>query len=206
MQRSTRGTPQGAVISPLLANIYLHYAYDQWVHRWRKRHAVGAAIAVRYADDAVVDFEHRADAERFLAEPRERVAKSGQELQPEKTRLIEFGRRDADRRTARGEGKTETSTSWASRIFVRTHARTASCWPRTRGETGRWRSCRRSPKPSDHVGTRTQRNKGHGWARSCEDSLSITPCPETPGLLAFGLPTIVVHELFYGVYKWVRIL
>lgn len=103
-----KGTPQGAVISPLLANIYLHYAYDLWVAQWRGRHARGAMIVVRYADDTVVGFEHRADAERFLAELRIRMAKFALELHPEKTRLIEFGRSAAPARAARGEGKPET--------------------------------------------------------------------------------------------------
>lgn len=107
-QPAVRGTPQGAVISPLLANIYLHYAYDLWVRQWRQRHARGAMVVVRYADDTVVGFEHRADAERFLAELRVRVGEFALELHPEKTRLIEFGRNAADDRAARGEGKPET--------------------------------------------------------------------------------------------------
>ena len=107
-QPATKGTPQGAVISPLLANIYLHYAYDQWVEQWRRRHAQGAMVVVRYADDTVVGFEHRADAERFLAELRNRMAEFALELHPDKTRLIEFGRRAATARAARGEGKPGT--------------------------------------------------------------------------------------------------
>jgi group II intron reverse transcriptase/maturase len=107
-QPATKGTPQGAVISPLLANIYLHYAYDLWVERWRRRHAHGAMIAVRYADDTVVGFEHRADAERFLAELRDRMAEFALELHPDKTRLIAFGRKAASDRAGRGEGKPET--------------------------------------------------------------------------------------------------
>jgi RNA-directed DNA polymerase len=103
-----KGTPQGAVISPLLANIYLHYAYDLWTWQWRRRHAHGAMIVVRYADDTVVGFEHRADAERFLAELRERMAAFELEMHPEKTRLIEFGSNAASDRAARGEGKPET--------------------------------------------------------------------------------------------------
>jgi RNA-directed DNA polymerase len=103
-----KGTPQGAVISPLLANIYLHYVYDLWVQQWRKRHARGAMIVVRYADDTVVGFEHQADAERFLAHLRVRLGEFALELHPEKTRLIEFGRHAAQDRTARGEGKPET--------------------------------------------------------------------------------------------------
>ncbi len=105
---ATKGTPQGAVISPLLANIYLHYVYDLWVEQWRKRHARGSMIVVRYADDTVVGFEHRADAERFLEAVRTRMAEFALELHPDKTRLIEFGRRAASNRATRGEGKPET--------------------------------------------------------------------------------------------------
>ena len=102
------GTPQGAVISPLLANIYLHYVFDQWVEVWRKRRAKGEVIVIRYADDLVAGFEYREDAERFLSEFGERLAKFGLEIHPDKTRLIEFGRfAESDRRT-RGEGKPET--------------------------------------------------------------------------------------------------
>jgi RNA-directed DNA polymerase len=102
------GTPQGAVISPLLANIYLHYVFDLWAEQWRKRHAHGDIIMVRYADDIVVGFEHQADAERFLAEMRERLARFALTLHGEKTRLIRFGRFAALNRKERGEGKPET--------------------------------------------------------------------------------------------------
>lgn len=102
------GTPQGAVISPLLANLYLHYVLDLWVEAWRKKVAHGDVIVVRYADDAVPGLQHRAEAERFLADLRERLRKFGLELHPEKTRLIEFGRYAAERRAKRGEGKPET--------------------------------------------------------------------------------------------------
>jgi RNA-directed DNA polymerase len=102
------GTPQGAVASPLLANVYLHYALDLWVEAWRRKVARGDVIVVRYADDAVLGFEHRAEAERFLRELRERLAKFGLELHPEKTRLIEFGRYANTNRERRGEGKPET--------------------------------------------------------------------------------------------------
>ena len=88
---SNVGTPQGAVVSPLLANVYLHYVFDLWIEAWRKKVAVGEMIVVRYADDLVVGFESRAEAERFLSEFRERLAKFGLELHAEKTRLIEFG-------------------------------------------------------------------------------------------------------------------
>jgi RNA-directed DNA polymerase len=102
------GTPQGAVISPLLANLYLHYVLDLWVEAWRKKVAHGDVIVVRYADDAVLGFQNREEAEKFLEELRERVRKFGLELHPEKTRLIEFGRYAAERREKRGKGKPET--------------------------------------------------------------------------------------------------
>src|SRR4029077_10203688 len=103
-------TPQGAVASPLLANVYLHYAFDLWVEAWRKRVAKGDVVVVRYADDLVVGFESRAEAERFLEEFRERLAKFGLELHADKTRLIRFGRFARLNRAERGEGKPETFT------------------------------------------------------------------------------------------------
>jgi hypothetical protein len=96
------------VISPVLANLYLHYVLDLWVEAWRKKRARGDVIIVRYADDAVLGFEHREDAKQFLEQLRERLAKFGLELHPEKTRLIEFGRFAAERRKKRGAGKPET--------------------------------------------------------------------------------------------------
>jgi RNA-directed DNA polymerase len=102
------GTVQGGSISPLLANVYLHYVFDLWTQRWRRRQAHGDVVVVRFADDFVVGFEHREDAEQFLAELRERVAHFGLTLHPDKTRLIEFGRHAAARRRARGAGKPET--------------------------------------------------------------------------------------------------
>ena len=104
------GTPQGAVASPLIANVYLHYLFDLWADVWRRKVAKGDVIVVRYADDLVVGFQHRTDAERFLKEFRERLAKFGLELHPDKTRLIEFGRFAARDRKERGEGKPETFT------------------------------------------------------------------------------------------------
>src|SRR5271157_3451386 len=105
---SDRGSPQGASVSPLLANVYLHYVLDLWADWWRKRHARGDVIIVRFADDFIVGFEHREDAERFQSALRERFAEFSLELHPEKTRLIEFGRYAVPRRKARGEGKPET--------------------------------------------------------------------------------------------------
>lgn len=102
------GTPQGSVISPILANVYLHYVLDLWVNQWRKTNASGDVLIVRYADDFVLGFEHRGEAERFLGELRERLEKFGLRLHPEKTRLIAFGRLAAWRRWRRGEGRRES--------------------------------------------------------------------------------------------------
>jgi len=105
--QSEVGTVQGGSVSPFLANVYLHYVFDLWVQRWRKA-ASGDVIAVRFADDFVLGFQHRHEAERFLDELRERFAKFGLELHPDKTRLIEFGRYAAQSRARRGTGKPET--------------------------------------------------------------------------------------------------
>jgi len=102
------GTPQGASVSPLLANVYLHYVLDQWAHQWRKRYAHGDVVIVRWADDFIVGFEHHGDAEQFLADLRERFAKFALELQAEKTRLIMFGRMAAQQQGGRGLGRPET--------------------------------------------------------------------------------------------------
>ena len=102
------GTPQGAVASPLLANIYLHYVVDLWAKRWRQREATGDMIIVRYADDIVVGFQHKADAERFRTELTQRLATFALTLHPDKTRLIEFGRHAVADRAGRGLGKPET--------------------------------------------------------------------------------------------------
>ena len=102
------GTPQGSVISPMLANVYLHYVFDLWAQQWRKRRATGDMIVVRYADDIVLGFQNRGDAERFLQDWRERLRKFGLELHPDKTRLMEFGRYAVANRKQRGEGKPET--------------------------------------------------------------------------------------------------
>jgi RNA-directed DNA polymerase len=105
---SEQGTAQGAVISPLLANVYLHYVIDLWAAQWRRREATGNMIIVRYADDLVVGFEHEADARRFLDDMRRRLEKFALSLHPDKTRIIEFGRHAAADRASRGLGKPET--------------------------------------------------------------------------------------------------
>lgn len=107
---SEMGTPQGAVASPLLANVYLHYVFDLWAHQWRRREATGQVIIVRYADDIVAGFEHEADGRRFWDAMRTRFEQFKLELHGEKTRLLEFGRHAAARRQRRGLGKPETFT------------------------------------------------------------------------------------------------
>ena len=106
--KTTVGTPQGSVISPMLANIYLHYVLDLWVNKWRKSEAHGEVIIVRYADDFVMGFQHRRDAERFMQELHQRLNKFCLELNQDKTRLIEFGRFAVSNRKSRGLGKPET--------------------------------------------------------------------------------------------------
>lgn len=107
---SELGTPQGAVASPLLANVYLHYVFDLWADRWRRREAKGKVILVRYADDIVVGFQLEADGRRFWEAMRERLAQFALTLHPDKTQLLEFGRYAAERRQQRGLGKPETFT------------------------------------------------------------------------------------------------
>jgi RNA-directed DNA polymerase len=109
--RSEQGTPQGASVSTFLANVYLHYVFDLWAHQWRSQNAHGDVVIVRFADDCVVGFEHRDDAERFQAELRGRLAEFGLELNAEKTRLIEFGRFAAERRQRRGLSKPEPEST-----------------------------------------------------------------------------------------------
>jgi group II intron reverse transcriptase/maturase len=103
-----QGTPQGAVLSPLLSNVFLHYAFDQWINQWRHRHGRGKCIVVRYADDFVIGFEHEADARACLEALTARMRKFGLTLHPDKTRLIEFGRSSAARREREGRGRCET--------------------------------------------------------------------------------------------------
>jgi hypothetical protein len=106
--RSEEGVPQGGSVSPLLANVYLHYVFDLWVADWRRRRASGDVIVIRYADDFVVGFQHRNEAERFWADLRARMEAFNLKLHPEKTKLIEFGRYAAERRRRRGERRPKT--------------------------------------------------------------------------------------------------
>jgi RNA-directed DNA polymerase len=136
---SDKGTGQGAVISPLLANIYLHYALDLWAERWRRREAAGDMIIVRYADDFIVGFEHEVDAQRFLDEMRGRLEEFALSLHPEKTRLIEFGRHAANNRKHRGLGKPETF-NFLGFIFICGKSRRGKFLVKRKTQGGRMRS------------------------------------------------------------------
>ncbi len=158
------GSPQGATVSPLLANIYLHYVLDLWVHQWRKRMARGEVAVVRYADDFVVGFEHEEDGRQFLEDLRERLRKFKLELHSDKTRLIEFGRYANAKRLRRGErGAAETfrflglvHISGKSRRggFLLTRHRTRSgCGPRSRRSRAPWRGADMTQSMSKVVGS-----------------------------------------------------
>jgi len=134
-----RGSPQGASVSPLLANVYLHHVLDLWADWWRKRHARGNVIIVRFADDFIVGFEYQDDAERFREGLRERLAKFSLELHPDKTRLIEFGPHAARRRAARGEGKPETF-SFLGFTHICATTRSGRFWIRRKTDTKRLRA------------------------------------------------------------------
>jgi RNA-directed DNA polymerase len=133
------GSPQGSVISPMLANLYLHHVLDLWAKAWRKKQARGEMIIVRYADDGVLGFERQDDAERFLEQLRERLRVFGLELHPEKTRLIEFGRYAAERREKRGEGSRKPLTFWVSPTSVGPTIRRANSRCGGRRSASAWR-------------------------------------------------------------------
>ena len=127
---TTAGTPQGAVISPLLANVYLHYVFDLWVEAWRRKAASGEMVFVRYADDLVVGFERREDAELFLRQFQKRLAEFALELHPEKTRLIEFGRvRAGESATARRGKAGDVHVSWVHALLCDELQRPFRCTP-----------------------------------------------------------------------------
>ena len=132
--------------SPTLANLYLHYVLDLWVDQWRRKEATGDVIIVRNADDAVLGFQHRKEAEQFLEQLRERLRKFGLELHPEKTRLIEFGRYAAERREKRGKGKPETFNFLAFTHICGTSQK-ASLLQTRRETTAPAGRCRERPVP-----------------------------------------------------------
>ena len=132
--RGERGAPQGAVISPILANVYLHYVYDLWVHRWRQTKAAGDMIVIRYADDTIVGFQHEHEAKAFLDDLKERLRAFELALHPSKTRLIRFGRYAAKQRQECGEGKPETFDFLGFSVLQRHMERRATQRKRQRRE------------------------------------------------------------------------
>lgn len=108
IERNRRGAPQGAVISPLLANIYLHYVFDLWAHQWRNKKTNGDIIIIRYADDSALGFQYKTDANRFLNQLEMRMKKFNLEIHPDKTKLIRFGRFAKVQQQELGEGKPDT--------------------------------------------------------------------------------------------------
>jgi len=150
----------------LLANVYLHYVFDLWIEAWRQKVATGDVIVVRYADDLVVGFENRMEAERFLKAFRERLAKFGLELHPEKTRRIEFGRFAAQDREKRGEGKPETFTFLGFTHHCgkrRSKGRSSSGGKRRRNAW--WRSCTQSKQNCASECTSRLPSSVHGYER-----------------------------------------
>ncbi len=173
------GTAQGASASPLLANVYLHYVFDQWADRWRRKHAHGDVIIVRYADDYIVGFQHQRDAQRFLADLRGRLAKFGLELAAERTRLIQFGRFAAQQRQQQGLGKPETFDFLGFKHCCSKTKTDGSCSSGSRSLNGCRASSARSGKSSSDAGITPSPNKGNGWGAWCEGTTPTTPFPAT---------------------------
>ena len=173
------GTPQGAVISPLLANVYLHYVFDLWAERRRRRAATGDMIIVRYADDIVVGFQHRAEAERFLGELARRLAEFALQLHPDKTRLIEFGRFAAANRKGRGLGKPETFDFLGFTHICGRRGRDGSSSGGSRAATACAPGCARSRKTCASIDTRRSTSRAVGSGTSWSATSPTTPCRPT---------------------------
>jgi len=170
------GSPQGAVISPVLANLYLHYVLDLWVEAWRKKRAHGDVIIVRYADDAVLGFEHREDAEQFLEQLRERLAKFGLELHPEKTRLIEFGVLPLRTGRSEGKGSRKPLIFWVSPTSVGRTTGRANSRSTGKRSANAWRpSSQRFERNCASGCTRAYREPGSGCSKWCGGISNITP-------------------------------
>ena len=173
------GTPQGAVVSPLLANVYLHYVFDLWAEQWRPREAKGKTIFVRYADDLIVGFEHEVDARCFRDAMRERFERFGLELHGDKTRLLEFGRYAAERRQRRGQGRPETFR-FLGFTFICGHKPSGGfqlCDALVATECGP--AFRKSKPLYDGICTRPWANKVAGCAKSCRAITPTTRCRPT---------------------------
>jgi hypothetical protein len=175
--QSEVGTVQGGSISPLLANIYLHYVFDLWVQRWRQKQARGDVIVVRFADDFVVGFQHRIDAERFLTELRERFTRFGLELHPEKTRLIEFGRFARQNRGGRGDGGA----------------------PQTFNFLGFTHSCGKTRKGGFTVLRQTMRKRWQAKLQAVKAELRSRMHDPIPTVGAYLRSVVLGHVRYYGV-------
>jgi group II intron reverse transcriptase/maturase len=175
--QSEVGTVQGGSISPLLANIYLHYVFDLWVQRWRSKQARGDVVVVRFADDFVVGFQHRVEAERFLTELRERFARFGLELHPEKTRLIEFGRFARQNRNDRGDGGA----------------------PETFNFLGFTHSCGKTRKGGFTVLRQTMRTRWQAKLREVKTELKRRLHDPIPQIGAYLRSVVQGHVRYYGV-------
>jgi RNA-directed DNA polymerase len=171
------GTVQGGSISPLLANIYLHYVFDLWVQRWRHKQAHGDVIVVRFADDFVVGFQHRIEAERFLADLRERFTRFGLELHPEKTRLIEFGRYARQNRQIRGDGGA----------------------PETFNFLGFTHSCGKTRKGGFTVLRQTMRSRWQAKLREVHAQLRTRLHEPIPTVGTYLRSVVLGHVRYYGV-------
>ena len=178
VRASDRGTGQGAVISPLLANIYLHYALDLWAESWRRHEATGDMIIVRYADDFIVGFQHEGDARRFLDELRNRLEEFALSLHPEKTRLIEFGRFAAQNRKRRGLGKPETFDFLGFTFICGKSRRGAPCSTEdpARPNASRLKEIKQALRRRMHQGSP---RRGNGWCRWSKATSTTTRCRPT---------------------------
>ncbi|MGB6438462.1 MAG: reverse transcriptase domain-containing protein, partial [Methyloceanibacter sp.] len=173
---SEKGTGQGSVISPLLANVYLHYVFDLWAERWRRHEATGDMILMRYADDIVVGFQHEADARRFWDDMRKRFEEFALSLNPDKTRLIEFGRFAAERRAQRGLGKPETFNFSALPSSVNATAVGSSLSKEQHGAIACGQRSGGSRRNCDGACTSRSPSKGLGSSRWSKASSPITQC------------------------------
>ena len=176
---SEKGTGQGSVISPLLANVYLHYVFDLWAARWRRHEATGDMILMRYADDIVVGFEHEADARRFWDDMRKRFEEFSLSLNPDKTRMIEFGRFAAERRARRGLGKPETFNFLGFTFIVNVTAVGSSLSKEQHGAIACGQRSGGSRRNCDGACTNLSPSKGPGSSKWSEASSPTMPCRPT---------------------------
>ena len=179
---SELGSPQGSVISPMLANICFHYSFDLWADQWRRHRACGNVVFVRYADDNVAGFEHEHDAKRFLKDLRERLEKFALSLHPEKTRLLEFGRFAAERRAKRGLDKPETF-NFLGFTHICGHSRAASSFSTAkRGEIECALDCEPLKKDCGVVCMLRFMSRDDGWVKWCAAILLTMLSRPTPGV------------------------